>query len=66
MYHVFVRTWWKEVTDRYGTKKLVPHMGRKYTLAHVGTEQEARQICKEYNDTHNPGKLSRKAEYYRE
>ena len=29
------------------------------------TESDARAICKQYNDTHNPGRLSRKAEYER-
>ena len=29
----------------------------------VATIEEARQICKEYNDTHPPGRYSRKAEF---
>ncbi len=29
----------------------------------IKTEQEAREICEQYNATHNPGRLSRKMEY---
>lgn len=63
MYHVFVRNWWKVGS----TGGLVPNPGaRKTTLARVSTESEARAICQQYNSTHNPGKLSRKAEYMAE
>ena len=64
-YKVFVRNWWKWETDRFGMKRLVPDSrARKTTLVkRVETEKEAREICKKYNDSHNPGSLSRKAEY---
>lgn len=55
---VFVRNWWKIEKNQ-----LIPHLGRKTFLAYNVTESEACEICKEYNNTHNPGKLSRKAEY---
>jgi hypothetical protein len=59
MYTVFTRTWWKTVNG-----KLTPHVGRKTILArNVSTQEEARRICEQYNSTHNPGKLSRRAEY---
>jgi len=64
MYRVFVRNWWKWKTNRYGQKSLEPDpRARKYTIANVPTEEMARQICQEYNQTHKPGPLSRKAEY---
>jgi hypothetical protein len=62
MYYVFTRTWWKRNPDWPGGRE--PGAGRKTTLArNVPTETEARAICKRYNDSHDPGFLSRKAEY---
>ena len=58
MYRIFVRSWWKAVNG-----KLVPHLGRKTLLAKVDTYQQARDYCTVYNNNHNPGKLSRKAEF---
>ena len=59
MYKVFIRNWW-----RMENGQRVPDPGaRKYTLDYVNTEEEARELCEEYNSTHNPGILSRKAEY---
>ena len=61
-YRVFVRTWWK--ANKAWPSGLEPHAGRKTTLhRRVATEDEARRICREYNSTHDPGRLSRKAEY---
>lgn len=71
-YRVFVRNWWrwKSAPDRWyrgGGKHLVPDPGaRKITLATHCTEEEARAHCAEYRRTHEPGPLSRKAEYERE
>lgn len=64
MFHCFVRTWWRR-NPSY-PRGLEPHAGRKRTLRTVRTEAEARAVCKAYNDTHDPGPLSRKAEYERE
>lgn len=68
-YRVFVRNWWRwEHSASPGSPRIkVPNPGaRKYTLKNgVETEDEARCICKVYNDTHKPGPLSRKAEYTR-
>lgn len=58
-YYVFHRTWWRS----NGRGGRVPGAGRKTTLGYVDTEQEALEMCKEYNDTHEPGFMSRKAEY---
>ena len=67
MYECYIRNWWKEETDRHGRKKLVPHPhARKTLLAWARTEEEALKICEDYNSTHNPGKLSRKAEFSRD
>lgn len=61
-YRVFTRTWWKRNPAWPGGRE--PNAGRKHTIARrVETETEARVICQRYNDTHDPGFLSRKAEY---
>lgn len=59
MYKVFTRTWWKINPD--GTRS--PEAGRKFTIATVQTEAEARKICADWNASHAPGKRSRKAEF---
>lgn len=61
MFNVFTRTWW--ATDKSWPNGLRPQAGRKTYLAKRVTEAEARRLCQEYNSTHNPGRLSRKAEY---
>ena len=63
MYRVFVRNWWKE--NPAWPNGLEPDGGaRKTTIRKgVGTALEAREMCMEYNRTHKPGRLSRKAEY---
>ena len=63
-YKVFTRTWWK--TNPEWPNGLEPCIGRKYMLRLVNKEDEARDICQEYNKTHKPGRLSRKAEYQSE
>lgn len=68
-YRVFVRNWWRRIGPHDGPAWLgrVPNPGaRKTTLARRCTEEEARAICAEYARTHEPGLLSRKAEYERE
>lgn len=65
-FRCFTRAWWREATKEDGRwlNNLVPNSGgRKTTIARCYTEDEARRICKEYNDTHKPGRYSRKAEY---
>jgi hypothetical protein len=52
-YNVFVRNWWRHNPDW-----LEPHAGRKTFLRKHVTEADARAICKQHNDTHNPGRLA--------
>lgn len=61
MYKVFHRTWWRDNPD--WPDGLEPHIGRKTTLGYASSEEDARALCQEYNSTHEPGRLSRKAEY---
>ena len=59
-YRVFVRNWW-----RIENGALVPDPAARKTTLHkrVENEDDARRLAMEYNATHKPGKLSRKAEY---
>jgi hypothetical protein len=72
-FNVFVRNWWQADSkstfewDEASNTGLSPDPGaRKTTIARHCTETEARDIAKEYNETHPPGRLSRKAEYTEE
>ena len=61
MYRVFTRTFWKPNPSWPGGRE--PHLGRRSYIAHgLSTYEEAREIAKDYNRTHEPGRLSRKAE----
>lgn len=62
-YTCFARTWWKFERDSSGKKIKVPHLGRKTKLASFSTEEEARKYCEKWNNSNNPGELSRKAEF---
>lgn len=58
-YQVFIRNWWRQ-----GPDGLEPDpTARKTHYTYASTEDEARAIAQEYNRTHTPGKLSRKAEF---
>ena len=70
VYECFHRTWWKKNSD--WPNGLEPHVGRKnfYFKNKFGSEthvflseQEAIDFCTDWNDTHDAGVLSRKAEY---
>ncbi len=61
LFNVFTRTWW--IANPAWPNGREPGAGRKTYRARGVTYEEARRICKEYNDTHKPGKLSRKAEF---
>ena len=76
MFKVFVRNWWRYAgKGESGTpggilglptprEVVADPRARKHTLAtQIRTEDEARAIAREYNRTHKPGPLSRKAEY---
>ena len=60
-YNVFVRNWWRRNPSYPGGRE--PGAGRKTYMARGVSEERARQLCQEYNATHEPGFLSRKAEY---
>jgi hypothetical protein len=60
-YDVFLRNWWKLNPAWPGGRE--PGMGRKRYIARKLSYAEAVALCKEYNATHKPGKLSRKAEF---
>lgn len=64
-FHVFTRRWWKDAEIKgVWPNDLEPEAGPKLTLARgIRTEEEAREICREYNTTHEPGRYSVKAEY---
>jgi len=58
-YEVFSRNWW-----RIENGQRVPDAGADKThIDYVDTQEEARAICKEYNDENEEGILSNKAEY---
>lgn len=60
-FNCFVRNWWTANPAYPGG--LEPCAGPKtYIRKHV-TEDDARAICKQYNATHRPGRLSRRAEF---
>jgi hypothetical protein len=60
-YRVFVRSWWTP-NPKY-PQGLEPSPGKQKTIAWTETESDAQNIAQVYNKTHNPGRLSRKAEY---
>ena len=61
-YQVFTRNWWKH--NPAWPRGLEPDSdGARHNIDRVSTEQEAREICEDWNAAHDPGKLSRKAEY---
>ena len=58
---VFTRTWWRD--NPAWPDGLKPHPGRRTILQEHVTREEALAICDQYNNTHKPGRLSRKAEF---
>ena len=60
-YRVFTRTWW--IKNPAWPDGREPGAGRPTTIGWADTEREARRICAEWNASHDPGFLSRKAEY---
>ena len=64
LYNVFVRNWWAAAgRDSMGKRLRVPGPGRKRYLDRGVNYTRARQLCDAYNTSHNPGFLSRKAEF---
>jgi hypothetical protein len=64
-YQIFTRNWWREARPEDGNwpNNLVPDGTTRRNIARVDTEEEAQEYCREYNNNHSPGRLSRKAEY---
>jgi hypothetical protein len=64
-YTCFTRAWYRiERNHNTGAKKLVPNPGARRTKKAVfKTEQEARDFCTRWNNSHNPGPTSVKCEY---
>lgn len=61
-YDVFVRNWWKHNPDWPEGREPDPD-ARKTRIGVRLTLKEAKQLCAEWNATHKPGPLSRKAEF---
>lgn len=61
MFKVFHRTWWRNNPE--WPDGLEPHAGRRTHICYAKTREEAVRICKEWNASHKPGRLSRKAEF---
>jgi len=62
-FEVFHRNWWKRDPLHKGVK--IPGPGRKTHICYANSEAEARAVCKRWNSSHEPGVLSRKAEFER-
>lgn len=62
-YTCFARNWWKYERDSSGKKIKVPHPGRKTKLASFTSGEAARDYCNKWNNSNDPGPLSRKAEF---
>lgn len=60
LYDVFIRSWY---TRDESTGKLLNYPGDKNYIAYGVTFSTARIICSEYNESHDPGELSIKAEF---
>lgn len=63
-YRIFTRTWWRD--NPSWPNGLEPSPGRKYTIDTANSYEEAQEVCRKYNETHKPGRLSRKAEFERD
>ena len=60
-YVIFHRTWWKKNPSWPGGRD--PGVGRATIIERANTEEEAVEMCKTWNESHDPGHLSRKAEF---
>lgn len=69
-YKVFTRNWWKVNNSKDENGNLLwsdglepDGAGRQNTIGYADNEEEARKMCKEYNDSHPKTKLGRMAEF---
>ena len=60
---VFVRNWWRENKAWPGGREPESNARRTVIARNIKTEDEAREIARAYNKSHEPGFLSRKAEF---
>jgi hypothetical protein len=62
-YRVFTRTWWR--SNPAWPQGREPGAGPRHYRGHPQhcTLEEAQRYCKNWNATHDPGKLSYKAEF---
>jgi len=60
-YRIYVRTWWVKDKEYPGGRK--PHVGRKRILGYTDSIEKARDWCSVWNCNHDPGFLSKKAEF---
>ena len=60
-YTVFTRTWWRNYPS--WPRGLEPCAGRRYIHERNLTYEQALRYCEQWNSTHKPGRLSRKAEF---
>ncbi len=62
-YNVFTRDFWKPATSPGWPGNREPNLGRKTYLEYGVSWARARAICAAWNDTHDPGPMSNKAEF---
>lgn len=63
-FEIRARNWWKDNPEwPNGLEPDSTPWRKAHKLATVNTEEAARTFCKEWNETHKPGRLSRKAEW---
>jgi hypothetical protein len=60
-YDVFHRTWWRANPNYPDGRE--PGTGERHYIKRHVTRADARELCAEYNATHEPGFLSDKAEF---
>lgn len=60
-YRCFTRTWW--IDNPSWPNGLEPCAGERSYIRGTFTEDEAREKCQEYADSHHPGRYSLKMEY---
>lgn len=61
-YRAFTRNWWKPNAAWPDGREPEPCARRTYRGTFLSME-EARRFCKQWNDTHEPGPMSNKAEF---
>ena len=61
-FRVFRRRWWRKDPSAPGGKSPDP-IARKTTICFVPTIEEARQMCADWNECHDPGFYGTKAEF---